>query len=201
MRRHRQMLTAALVALAGSACVSGATNTDTSESSSVLEIEGRTLTFQPTRKDFSIESAVLTVHCSQQHELTLNGAKPGSTWNYIQLKRVADNRFALAPVKLELSNGARGIVCLSIKVWFREVGNQYDSLFYRNPDDRYGLVAWCSNPQAEDWQQAKHRFAQNRVETLAEFQDVLTRPFVIKLNERPLSDVAAFQAGNSKAPR
>tara|TARA_R110002072_G_scaffold217365_2_gene374989 strand:+ start:10482 stop:11069 length:588 start_codon:yes stop_codon:yes gene_type:complete len=195
------MLTAAFVALAGSACASGATYSDTLESSSVLEIDGRTLTFQPTREDFSIESAVFTVHCSQEHEVKLNGAKPGSAWNYIKLERVADNRFALAPTKIALAGDARGIVCLSIKVWFREVGNQYDSLFYRNPDDRYGLVSWCNNPQAADWQQAKHRFAQNRVETLAEFQDALNRPFVIELNERPLSDVAAFQAENSKAPR
>jgi hypothetical protein len=93
-------------------------------------------------------------------------------------------------VYLEFSAPANiGILCISVKAWFNEVTTVYDSMFYQNTDDRYALVSWCTRPpESFPETQYKARFGQNRVATVNEFKEILSRPFLIKLNQRPLRE-------------
>jgi hypothetical protein len=157
--------------------------------------------------------AVLSVYCSNPQEVRVNGvaldpawrearltqagrivvdrssgAVPdaGVAWTDIYLEQVATNRFSLPPLKIESSaEEPGGQLCMSVKTWFNEVTNQYDSMYYENLDDRYALVAWCRNtPEASSPVEA--RFGQNRAATVEEFKAALSKPLVIRLNRRPL---------------
>lgn len=155
----------------------------------VIAIESRTLTFAPSRDDLTVGTVWFNVYCSRPAEVRINGVTPTDAWHHLALTEVAKNRFALPDVTIELSPGHAGLVCLSVKAWFDEVGNEYDALFYVNPDDRYALVSFATRVDGPDWEQARPRFSQNRVATLRELEDALARPFSILLNQRPLTDV------------
>jgi hypothetical protein len=154
-----------------------------------IELERRRLVFRPTRDDMTIARAVFTVHCSRPDEVRLNGARPESSWTYMDLVPVGENEFELAPLKIEVSLDGVGLLCMSVKVWFREVPNEFDSLYYENPDDRYALVSFCTSAEGPDWQGARPRFKQNRVATLEQFREALSKPFDIRMNRRPLEDL------------
>jgi hypothetical protein len=151
----------------------------------IIEFPRQTLTFAPTRADMTVSQAVFTVYASQVEAVRINGARSNANFMYIDLKRVATNQFELPPLKIEFStNAPNSNLCLSVKVWFSEVSNQYDSLFYRNLDDRYALVAWCAGSSLDS--AARARYKQNRVATLKEFQETLSKPFVLRLKPTPL---------------
>jgi hypothetical protein len=152
---------------------------------SVVEFSRQTLVFAPTRDDMTVSQVVFNVFASDPNALRVNGTRSNSTFSHIDLKPVAKNQFELPSLKIEFDTNAPGaLLCLSVKVWFSEVSNQYDSLFYKNTDDRYALVAWCSS--SPDSSPARSRFKQNRVATEKEFKEALSKPFVINLNQRAL---------------
>jgi hypothetical protein len=99
----------------------------------------------------------------------------------------------MPPIEIELPREPTGLVCMSVKVWFHQVPNEYDSLFYEKTDDRYALVSHCTSAEGPDWAQARPRFQQNRVESLEAFREALSRPFEIRLNQRPLSFLEQFR--------
>ena len=76
----------------------------------------------------------------------------------------------MPPLTIEFPKDRVGLICMSVKVWFNEVDNKFDSLFYRNGDDRYALVSFSTHTNGPDWQRAKPRFSQNRVATLEQSQ-------------------------------
>jgi hypothetical protein len=154
-----------------------------------IEFGRQTLIFRPTRDDFTVASGVFTIFCPRPEQVLVNGARPDSPWKSIDLAPVARNRFELAPLRIELAGEPRPLLCLSVKVWFQEVTNQYDSLFYANLDDRYALVSFATSVEGPDWAQARPRFKQNRVETLEQFRAALEKPLEIRLNQRPLADL------------
>ena len=69
---------------------------------------------------------------------------------------------------------------MSLKLWFNEVSNTYDGDLYLHRDDRYALLSWCSSDAK------MHRFDENRVASLSEFEAILSKPIVIRLNNNPL---------------
>jgi hypothetical protein len=151
----------------------------------VIELARQTLVFAPTRDDMTVSQVVFNVFASDPNALRVNGARSNSTFSYIDLKPVAKNQFELPSLKIEFDTNAPGaLLCLSVKVWFSEVSNQYDSLFYKNTDDRYALVTWCSS--SPDSSSARSRFRQNRLAKEKEFKEALSKPFIINLNQRPL---------------
>jgi hypothetical protein len=151
----------------------------------VIEFPWQTLTFAPTRADMTVSQVVFTVYASDPAAVLVNGARSNANFMYIDLKRVTTNQFELPPLKIEFpTNAPATLLCLSVKVWFAEVSNQYDSHFYQNLDDRYALVAWCNSSPGEP--PVRARFKQNRVATLAEFKEALRRPFALKLKATPL---------------
>lgn len=152
----------------------------------VAAIDSRVLTFVPSRDDLTVGKAVVSIHAERPEEVRLDGKPLPAAWHLIELERVGPNRFALPPLRLEAPAGE--LVCLSLKVWFAEVDNRWDGLFYDRLDDRYALVAWSTRTDGPGWERAKARFAQNRVDTLDQLQERLSRPFPIALNRRPLSD-------------
>ena len=173
----------------------------------VIELDRQVLEFRPTRDDISVARAELNVMSLKAGEVRVNGnpMPPGNStmsdstiksqdsprtdaaWMSVELKPVSKNRFELAPLKFEFPAGG-ALFCMNIKVYFREVTLQYDSMFYENVDDRYALVAYATRADGPDWPQARPRFRQNRVGTVKEFKATLEKPFVIKLNRRALRE-------------
>jgi hypothetical protein len=170
-----------------------------------IRFDRQTLVFRPSRADFTVASAVFSIHCSKPEEVRVNGVRPQSSWQYVDLTRVATNEFELAPLAIELPTEPRGLLCMSVKVWFQEVPNEYDSLYYQETDDRYALVSFCTRADGADWKTARHRFRQNRVESLEQFREALSKPFEIRLNRRPLADLERLRpkrdSGSDPEPR
>lgn len=156
-----------------------------------LALAPRTLELVPSRADFSVATAVLSVFASRPDEVRIDGGAPLEPWTLIELERVGRDRFALPAVRVDLAPGHEGLVALSLKVWFAEVDNRHDALYYARGDDRYALVAFATRAEGPGWEEARPRFSQNRVATLEAFEAALSRPIPIALNDRPLSDVPA----------
>jgi hypothetical protein len=182
------------------------------DSPSVIEFSRQTLDFKPTRDDMTVGRVVISVFCAKPGEVRVNGVKPdpawrdihltsggeivvdersrtapadGAAWIYISLRQLSTNQFEMPPLKLEFpTNDNNGLFCISIKVWFNEVSNQYDSLFYQKTDDRYALASYCTS--SPDSSAARSRFKQNRVATVREFTELFSKPFVIRLKQTPL---------------
>ena len=163
------------------------------DSTEVIRFDRRTLEFKPSREDFTVARAVFSILCSKPEEVRIDGARPESSWRQVDLARVDENRFEMPPIEIELLREAKGLVCMSVKVWFHQVPNEYDSLFYEKTDDRYALASYCTSAEGPDWAQARPRFQQNRVESLEEFREALSKPFEIRLNQRPLSFLEQFR--------
>ncbi|MHC4098869.1 MAG: hypothetical protein ACYSU3_22780 [Planctomycetota bacterium] len=194
-----------------------------------IEIDAHVLKFIPTRDDFTVGRAVFTFHCAREATYSeyennvygnrkvekccgykVNDDEPENQLKYVYLKQVAKNQFELAPLEVEFSKERSGHLCMSVKVWFNEVTNMSDSMYYENLDDmsvkvwfnevtnmsdsmyyenlddRYSLVSFCTSYEDFDWINTKPRFGQNRVATLEQFKEALSKPFVIKLNQQPL---------------
>lgn len=178
----------ALLALAAAHSDSRAQGTPPSAPpAGVIAIASRTLTFVPTRDDISVGVAILSVYCGDPARVRIDGRAPEAAWTTIELARVERDRFALPT--LQVVHPPDVLVCLSIKVWFAEVGNQHDALLYEDLDDRYALVSFATRTDGPDWERARPRFTQNRAPTLAAFDDALSRPLPIRLNQRPLSEL------------
>jgi hypothetical protein len=178
----------------------------------IIDLPRQTLVFKPTRDDITVGRVVFSVYCSHPDDVRVNGMRPDPAWRdvhltetgeivvdernsavpeiawlYIYLSEVAKNQFELGPLKIEVSGNQQNVLlCLSIKVWFNEVTNQYDGLYYENLDDRYALVSYCSD--APEPSPVEARFRQNRVATVNEFKEAISGPLVIRLNQRPLRE-------------
>lgn len=154
----------------------------------VLVLEARTLSFVPSRSDFTVRTALLSFFAAPPEDVTRDGVPLTERWNYLELPAVGPNQFALASSSLSWVVDRNPLVCVSIKVWFAEVGNQYDGLYYIDVEDRYALVSYCTRDRGADWAQAEPRFSQNRVASVDALLDVLRAPLAIELNDRRLGD-------------
>lgn len=190
---------------------------DRKSSMEVIDFSRRTLAFKPTRDDFTVGRVVFSLYCSNPKNVRVNGVgldpawreihlsekgivvdsrssvvpEDNQAWVVIDLAPVAKNQFELAPLKIEFPKGEAGpLLCMSVKAWFNEVTNQYDSMYYQNLDDRYALVSYRSR-EADYPSPVKARFSQNRVATVREFKQALSKPFAIRLNQRPLQEDGA----------
>jgi hypothetical protein len=118
--------------------------------------------------------------------IRVNGTRPKTPTLY--LKQVGKNRFELPAVKIELSTKELGgPLYLTVKVWFNELTNQYDSPFYEHVPDRYALLSYCTN-EDEDPSELNARLGANRVASLEELKERFAKPIVIQLNQRPLRE-------------
>jgi hypothetical protein len=52
------------------------------------------------------------------------------TYKYLELEQTGKNQFELPPLTIETRKENSGPVCVSVKAWFNEVTNVYDSLYY-----------------------------------------------------------------------
>ena len=114
----------------------------------------------------------------------INGLTPDN--DVLCLKQVGKNQFELPALNIEFSSEELGgPLYLTLKVWFNELTNRYDSTFYENVPDRYALLSYCTK-EDEDPSKVNERLGANRAVTLREFKEALTKPFLIKLNQQPL---------------
>jgi hypothetical protein len=156
----------------------------------VIKLPRQKLVFKPTRDDITVGCVVLSLYSSDLRRpvnlnaIRVNGTPPKSTRLY--LKQVGKNRFELPTLKIVVSSKVLGgPLYISLKAWFNEITNQYDSPFYVHVPDRYALLSYCTN-EKDDPSKVNARLGANRVATLKEFQERLGRPFVIRLKQRPL---------------
>lgn len=158
----------------------------------IVELPRQTLTFKPTRDDITVGCVILSLHQSNLGKATplgairINGVQPKTP--VLHLKRVEKNQFELPTLKIEFSsNELGGPLYLTVKVWFNELTNQYDSPFYEHVPDRYALLSYCTK-EDDDPSKVNARLGANRVALLKDFRERLSEPFVIKLNQRPLRE-------------
>ncbi|MDA1229680.1 MAG: hypothetical protein O2856_02810, partial [Planctomycetota bacterium] len=106
----------------------------------------------------------------------------------IYLKQIEKNEFELPALKIEFSSKELGgPLYLNVKVWFNELTNQFDSFVYKHIPDRYAIVSYCTN-EDDDPSKVNARLGANRVAKLEEFKELLGKPLVIELNQRPLRE-------------
>jgi hypothetical protein len=131
--------------------------------------------------------------------IRMNGVKPEIPAIY--LNQVGKNQFELPALKIAFSSQELGgPLYMSLKAWFNELTNQGDSPYYENVPDRYALLSYCTK-EDDDPSKVNARMGANRVATVKEFKERLTRPFVIKLNQRPLRKDLGFPMINNQARR
>lgn len=97
------------------------------------------------------------------------------------------------------TNAPGGQLCLSVKVWFNEVSNQYDSMYYQNLDDRYALVPFCT--RAPESSGGRSRLNHNRVATVDEFKQALGKPFVLERKPKDGRQMASNHVTVLQPPR
>jgi hypothetical protein len=171
------------------------------------------LSFKPTRDDMTVRDVIFNLYCSNPDAVRVNEVRPdptwrqshltpagelvvdergiardrlGGAWMFIHLTPVSTNQFALGPLKIEFSRDKPGdYVCMSLKLWFNEVGNDHDGQYYQHQADRFDLVSYRTT-QVEPPNEVNWQFRENRVATVDEFKEIVSRPFVIRLNQRAL---------------
>lgn len=158
----------------------------------VLELPRQTLVMKPTREDFTVGCVMFSLRSSdmskplRREAIRVNGAKLEAEVLY--LKQVGKNQFELPAMKIEFSpQELGGPLILTLKPWFNEVTNQYDSLFYDHVPDRYAQLSYCTQEDF-DTSGLNARLGANRVVTKQEFLDRLSKPLVIALNQRALKE-------------
>lgn len=154
----------------------------------------QTLTFKPTRNDITVGCVIISLYQADMGKalkldaIRVNGVRPKSERLY--LKQVGKNQFELPALRIEYSSKELGgPLYMSLKAWFNELTNQEDSPYYEseNVPDRYALLSYCTN-ENDDPSKVNARLGANRARTLKEFNERLARPFVIRLNQRPLRE-------------
>ena len=157
-----------------------------------VQLPRQTLEFKPTRDDITVGCALFSLHHSDMSKafpldaVRVNGKKPETAELY--LKQLGKNQFELPALKIEYSSKElRGPLYLTLKVWFNELTNQYDSPLYENTPDRYALLSYGTK-EDEDPFTLNARLGANRAVTLKDFKEKLAQPFVIKLKEQPLKE-------------
>ncbi len=194
---HAPFLVLSLLALFATGCGHQPSSPPKSEASKpgqnrlteVIELPQQLLTFEPSRDDITVGCAIFSFEQSLVAEtnldaVRLSGSKPDD--DSIYLKQVGKNQFELPELKLEFSSKELGgPLHLTIKIYFNELTNQYDSQFYEKVPDRYAILTYCTK-EDEDPSNVNPRLGANRVKTLKEFKESLAKPFLIKLNKQPL---------------
>ena len=128
----------------------GGSSLSAADGRETIELGRQELQFAPTRSDLTVGIAVLTVLVPDEDwtvtlpESARNDFQDRGSWKVLELKEIETNRFELPPIKIVAARGSSGPVCMSIKVWFHEITNQYDSPFYVHVPDRYALVSFCT---------------------------------------------------------
>lgn len=158
----------------------------------VIELPGQKLVFKPTRDDITVGCVILSLFHSnlstplELEAIRVNGTQPKTARLY--LKQIGKNQFELPALKIEFSSKQLGgPLYMSLKVWFNELTNQYDSFVYEHLPDRYAIVSYCTK-EDDDPSKVNARLGANRVATLKEFKERLGKPFVIELNQRSLRE-------------
>lgn len=155
----------------------------------VLELPQQVLKFKPSRDDISVGHAIFSFKHTLLKETNLdaieiNGMRPDT--DVLHLKQLRKNEFELPAMKIEFSSQELGgPLYLSIKVYFNELTNQYDSQFYENVPDRYAIISYCTK-EDEVPSEVNARLGANRAVTFRAFTEALAKPLTIKLNQQSL---------------
>lgn len=87
----------------------------------------------------------------------------------------------MPPLIVKFSEDGGGFACIALKVLFNEVPNTYDFDIYVDPRDRYSLLSYCSRDEQPSSVPNRYPFEQNKVNSLSEFNRVLSMPFRVNL--------------------
>lgn len=145
-----------------------------------FSLQPRVLEFAPSRDDFTIDTVLFTIY-AQGGKATLNGHKFTRS-RELDLLRAGKNRFKLPALTIGYTGEA---AYLSLKVTFKQIPPASDYAYYEVPTDRYALLSYATAWDEPD-EFARARFDYHRVETLQQFEQALSKPIVVKLNDEPL---------------
>ena len=184
---RRALISAALAATAGSVVAADA------GAQQPIGFERQVLRFAPSRADLAVGIVWVSVFTPDEDwTVKLPDAERANfeyagKYKYLELKPIGKNQFELPPLTIEARKDSSGPVCVSVKAWFNEVSNVYDSLYYSDVADRQALLAFCTR-----WdERAGPRQGHNRVATLQEFRASLGKPLTLNLRQ----DIVPWRPG------
>ena len=179
-----KLITAAAIVVLGCALQALAVEPDEAAAPSQIKLDSCVLEFQPTRPDLTVGIVWFTMLTPDNDWALIfdpsqkDNYKDQGTLKVLDLKEVGKNRFEFPDLTLERHGDKNGAVCMSIKIWFKELPNER-VFYFEKIEDRYSQLSYCSR----DVPEAQHHFSQNRVATLEEFKDSLKKPLVLRLTQ------------------
>lgn len=175
---------AAIVVLVGAPQALAAEPDEAAAAPSQIKLDPCVLEFQPTRPDLNVGIVWFTM-LTPDNDWTLtfdpsqeDNYKDQGTLKLLDLKEVGRNRFEFPGLTVDRHGEKNGAVCMSIKIWFKELPNER-IFYFEKIEDRCSQLSYVSR----DVPEAQHHFSQNRVATLDEFKDSLKKPLVLKLTQ------------------
>jgi hypothetical protein len=152
-----------------------------------LDLPREIVTLQPSRDDLTVGAAILLLYTSHPQNISIETAQPmHGDINFIYLKQIGKNQFELPAITLDLpQNDPKAFLCLSLKLYFNEITNMYDSDIYEKRDDRYSMISYVQGTP-EPVPVGRFSFTQNKVPSLADFESFLSKPIPVRLKSIPL---------------
>jgi hypothetical protein len=115
---------------------------------------------------------------------SINGREIDADSSVLELTGPAPNTAEMGDLRISFS-GEGSLLCIALRAIFQEVPHQNDVDVYAVSGDRFSLVSYCSGAQPDSVPN-RYPFEQNRVGSIAEFVERLSRPIDVKLKPGPL---------------
>ena len=165
-----------------------------------IALPAQTLRFRPSRDDVTVRAAWLQVRCVMPpagaapaaetayrkcQTFTINGRAIDGDSTLFEWTGAEPNTAEMEGLRIEFS-GEGSLLCIALRAIFHEVPHNDDVDAYAVNGDRASLVSYCSGPQPASVPN-RFPFEQNRVGSIGEFVEILSRPIEVKLKPGPLS--------------
>lgn len=174
-----------------------------------VTVSDRTLRVSTSRPDITIKELWFNFHCAREatsaekanhgrthHRcdgFTVSGEPAEETFTDLSPQQTEPGKFVMDTTRVAFSTACSGHLCMPLKAWFNV---QRSGQHERQPVLRERAGSVCTGVglhqqrviQSYEWVNTAARFGQNRVATLELFEERLSRPFVIQLNDRPLPE-------------
>jgi hypothetical protein len=164
-----------------------------------IALPAQTLRFRPSRDDVTVRAAWLQVRCVMPpagaapaaetayrkcQTFSINGREIEGDSTLLELTGAEPNTAEMDKLRIEFS-GEGSLLCIALRAILREVPHNNDVDAYAAVGDRASLVSYCSGQQPASVPN-RFPFEQNRVGSIAEFVEILSRPIEVKLKPGPL---------------
>lgn len=154
----------------------------------------QTLRFTPSRDDVTVRAAWMQFRCVMPSGGATYRACPGFTVNgrpvdidTAMLEFPATGRNTAEMGRVDVSFAGEGShLCIALRAIFNEVPHDDDVGIFAVSRDRASLLSYCTVEVQPDQVPNRYPFEQNRVRSLKEFVERLSRPIEVRLRTGPL---------------